>query len=108
MRDSAIFVMLALRHYGYYHAPQAMWGDLFSIAGALCLIALIVGSGLPLPIKAWAIGEEALVAGCASAWLAWPWPLGGADEICSARIDFKIGAIGLCALALASYRTCKT
>lgn len=101
MKDSTVFVMLAFRHYGYYHAPQAMWGDLFSIAGALCLIALIVGSGLPLPIKAWAIGEEALVAGCTAAWMAAPWEY--TEERCSARVGFKLGAIGLVGLAWSAW-----
>ena len=103
MKDSALVVLLALRHYGYYHAPQEWWGSFFSIAGAACLITLLTSASLPWPIKGWAIGEELLVAGCNSAWLVSPWDITGTDEMCSARLDFKLGAIGLAIMALAIF-----
>lgn len=101
MRDSALVVLLALRHYGYYHVPQDWWGPVFSVAGAVCLIALLLSCSLPWPVKGWAIGEELLVAGCTSAWMVSPWDVSGADEMCSARVDLKLGAIGLAVMALA-------
>lgn len=104
MRDSALLLLFAARHYGYPHLPAQWWGDAFAIAGSVCIIAMVLLLKPWLPLAAWVIGEEALVAGCSAWWIADPWPMLGVNEQCSARMEFKFGAIGLAALALLTYR----
>lgn len=104
MRDSALLLLFAVRHYGYQHLQPQLWGDVFAISGAACLIALVLMVKPWLPLAAWIIGEEALVAGCSALWLAYPWPMLGEAEQCSAQTGLKLGSIGLAALALLAHR----
>lgn len=78
----------------------------YGLAGALCILMLILAVPVWWPVKAWAAGEELLTAGCSAAWLAWPeWFVHAfADERCSQVIGFKIGSIGLLCLALIAHR----
>lgn len=95
-----MLLIFAGRHYGYYHFP-AMMGDVFSLAGSVTIISLVLASGLYAPIKVWAVAEELLVAGCTAAWMAAPWEY--TEERCSARVGFKLGAIGLVGLAWSAW-----
>lgn len=98
--------MFAFRHYGYGHFPQPVWGDVYGMAGALCLLAVVAALPLWWPLKAWIMGEEFLTAGCSAAWLVVPewfvhyFP----DERCSQAVGFKVGSIGLAVLALIVHR----
>jgi hypothetical protein len=56
-----------------------------------------------MPLAIWIMGEEALVAGCSIWWIADPWIVEGAEQ-CSSRIGFKLGSLGLVALALVTWR----
>jgi hypothetical protein len=105
-RDSLLLLLLAARHYGYYHLPDAWHSGAFAVLGSLALIACIVASQLPRILKAWAIGEEAMVAGCTAAWVAWPWP--ASEELCSDQIGLKLGVIGVAWLALAMWAANRT
>lgn len=102
--DAALLLLLAGRHYGYYHLPAAMQSGAFSVCAALALIVCLFASELPRPLAAWAIGEEAQVAGCTAAWMVKPWD-NSSGELCSDLLGFKLGAIGLAWLALAVFKT---
>lgn len=45
---------------------------IYGLSGALCLLALLWIVPVWWPVKAWAMGEELLTAGCSAVWLAWP------------------------------------
>tara|TARA_R110000868_G_C10896124_1_gene763960 strand:+ start:1459 stop:1866 length:408 start_codon:yes stop_codon:yes gene_type:complete len=98
----ALVALFGFRHYLYPFWPQDQMGDVYGIGASVCLIALLLSTGLWWWFKAWAIGEELLTAGCSAAWLAWPewFTHAFADERCSQVIGFKIGSIGLVCLAL--------
>jgi hypothetical protein len=108
-RDSGaltgLLVLFSFRHYGYYHWPQGEWAVVYGLAGAICLLALLWLVPVWWPVKAWAMGEELLTAGCSAAWLAWPewFTHAFADERCSQALGFKIGSVGLVCLALITY-----
>jgi len=104
-RHTPIAPMLALfafRHYGYYLWPADVWGDVFTLGASCCLLACLALLPLWWPLKAWALGEELLTAGCTAWWLASPWAF--SDERCSAQVGFKLGSIGLVLLALITHR----
>jgi hypothetical protein len=103
MKDSALLLLFAMRHYGYPLLPASMWGDAFALMGSACIIALVVMLKPWLPLAAWIVGEELLVAGCSAWWLVDPWEVVGAEQ-CSSRIGLKLGAIGVCFLALVTLR----
>lgn len=108
--DAALLLLFAARHYGYQFWPQGQWGIVYGMAGACCLLALLALSGLWWPIKAWAMGEELLTAGCSAAWMSWPeWFVHAfADEKCSQAVGFKLGSIGLVFLALVVWQFTRT
>lgn len=102
MKDTAVLLLLVLRHYGYNVAPSAVQAAMFSALGALVIAALVLYTRLPNGLKAWALAEELQTAGCTTAWILWPWPL-GSGELCSDALGFKLGSIGLLWLALAMW-----
>lgn len=108
-RDSGaltgLLALFAFRHYGYHMWPQGEWAVVYGLSGALCLLALLWLVPVWWPVKAWAMGEELLTAGCSAAWLAWPewFTHAFADERCSQAVGFKIGSVGLVCLALITY-----
>lgn len=101
-RAEPLLLLLAFRHYGYEHFPEAAWGDWYGLAGSAAIFALLAPLAVHWSLKAWAMGEELLTMGCTSAWLAAPewFAHAFAAERCSAAVGFKIGSITLIALAL--------
>lgn len=95
---AALLLMFAARHYGYYHAPGEWQGQVFSAAGALCIIVLVALLNPWPPLLLWISAEEAQVAGC-SVW-AIVEPIAATSEQCSAQIGFQVGSVGLVWLAL--------
>lgn len=97
-----LLLMFAARHYGYYHAPEALQGQVFSAAGALCIIVLVAALKPWPPLLLWIAAEEAQVAGC-SVWAILE-PIAATSEQCSEQIGFRVGSVGLVWLALLAYR----
>lgn len=97
----ALIVLLAARHLGYYHVPQAMQGYLFAALGSVCILVLLVLRGTWWPLMLWAGGEELMSATC-SVWSMFD-PLAWADEQCSARVGIRLGAFGLVGLSMVIY-----
>lgn len=106
LRAEFLLCLLVFRHYGYQFWPQSEWGHVYGMAGAALLLVLLACVDVWWPLKAWAIGEELLTAGCTAAWLAWPaafvWPF--PDERCSQVVGFKLGSVGLVLVALLAWR----
>lgn len=97
--DAAALALLAGRHYGYYHVPDALQSEVFGLLASGLIMLLVLGSELPRVLKAWAFGEEAIVAGCSAVYMAWPWE--ASNERCSDQLGLKLGTIGVAWLALA-------
>lgn len=97
-----LVLMFAARHFGYYHAPEALQGQVFNAAGAVCIVVLLALLKVWFPLLLWVAAEEAQVAGC-SVWAILE-PIGATSEQCSEQIGFQIGGVGLVWLALLVYR----
>lgn len=98
MREPALLLLFAARHYGYYQWPVAMWGDVFAIAGSLAIIACVLMIDAWLPLRAWIVAEEALVVSCSIWWMVSP--AVGEGDACATRLGLKLGAFGLAVVAL--------
>jgi hypothetical protein len=98
--------LFAFRHYLYPYWPQAQWGDVYGMGGALCLLALLALVPLWWWLKAWAMGEELLTAGCTAAYLSWPQWFTHAfpDERCSQALGLRVSSIMLCVLSIVVWR----
>lgn len=99
---SLVLLAFAARHYGYYWFPRDLQGEVFAMFGAVILVGLVLALRVWKPLAIWVIAEEFQVAGCALWWI--HSPLTWAEEQCSARIDFKLGSIGIIWLAFVAYR----
>lgn len=94
-----LVLLLVVRHYAYYHVPEGMQSGFFGIMASLAIIVCVATASVPRPLKAWAIGEEAMVSGCSAAWMLWPWEPSG--ELCSDQLGIKVSVIGLLWLTMA-------
>lgn len=107
------FVLLAvaaLRHYGWEVAPPELRGLLSKALGAMAIIALvwIIDSlvthwGVRLVSLIWTF-EQSQVIVC-SAWHAVdPWPVPVGQAMCSAKLGFDLGTVGVLMMAVGLYR----
>lgn len=102
-RDALILLLLAYRHVAYYAWPEGQQWYVFNAAGAVCIIALILLVRPWWPLIVWVVSEELMVATC-SGW-AVVYPITGVtDELCSQRLGFQVGLIGMLGLATLSWR----
>lgn len=99
---TALLLMFALRHYGYYHLPEAWQGQAFNAAGAVCIVVALALLKVWFPLLLWIGAEEAQVAGC-SVWAILE-PIAATSEQCSEQVGFRVGSVGLVWLALLVYR----
>lgn len=102
-RDAAILLLFAYRHVGYYGWLPEQQGYVFTAAGSLCLIFFLLWMRPWWPIALWALTEEFMVGGCSAWWLLSP-IAERTDELCSQRLGFRIGAVGLAALSIVAWR----
>ncbi len=102
--DVAVVLLLAMagRHYLYDAWPPELLGLASKALGALALLTLVwlVYSLAPrssalTAVALWWSVEEVQVALCSFAYMRWPWPVAVGQSICSARLDFDLGAIGI-------------
>lgn len=98
------------RHYGWLVVDPQFRGiaskALGSIA-ALCLIAIIwhhFSSKLVSMVLAWYAFEEFITASCSVMYLIDPWPIEAGQSICSAKVDFDIGAAGIFVVGFLAYK----
>lgn len=102
--DVAVVLLLAMagRHYLYDAWPPELRGLASKALGAFALLTLVwlVHSLAPrssalTAVALWWSVEEVQVALCSFAYMRWPWPVAVGQSICSARLDFDLGAIGI-------------
>lgn len=106
---AALLLVGASRHYGWLLVDPQFRGvaskALGSIA-ALCLLGVIlwhVASKITVPVIAWYGFEELQTAMCSVMYLAKPWPVEVGQSMCSARIGFDIGTVGIFVVGFLAY-----
>ena len=102
----ALIALGVLVHYGWSWAPvehQAqVWNALGAFARACLVVAVVwkLRSRLAAFVAAWWVCEELMVAGCSVAFIISPWTVEPGQAQCSALLQFDLGRIGVCAVAL--------
>lgn len=108
----ALLGVMFLRHYGWTWAPVAIRGEVSKALGAGAALALLwlISRGLKPgdSLARWAIilyaWHEASVVLCASWFIFDPWLIAPGQAMCSAKIGFDLGAVGLLLVALLASR----
>ena len=97
----AIFVT---RHWGWDFFPDDLKGLASKGLGGLALLAMVwvVYSLSPsrpaLGVVLFASVMELQVAICSFAFMRWPWPLMPGQPMCSAKVEFDLGSVGIVAV----------
>lgn len=108
----ALLAIMAARHYAWRWVPAEHAGDASKALGAAAALGLlwIFSSGLKPgdDLARWAIllyaWHEGAVALCATWYIFAPWPILPGQAMCSARIGFDLGALGLLVVAVLASR----
>ena len=103
----ALLVIMALRHYGWRWVPVEHAGLASKALGSVAALVLLwLLSGYRRPgdeIARWALilyaSHEASAVLCATWFIFSPWPILQGQAMCSARIGFDLGALGLLLVA---------
>lgn len=107
---AGLLLVCAARHYGWPWAEPEIRGVVskaLGAAAALYLLAVVLctyRSRLVLLPGLWWAWEEAQTLLCSVAYAADPWPVPVGQGICTARLDFDLGAIGLVVMAVSAYK----
>lgn len=109
----ALFVVGAIRHYGYKLGSDEMAGMVSKgLGGAaiLCLLAIVwllcsakLRGGKAkflIAVMLWWAWEELQVVLCSALYVMEPWPVEPGQGICSARIGLDLDAIGILVVAI--------
>jgi hypothetical protein len=112
MQNLAVYVLaiLAARNYGWLMADAAARGAVSKALGAVAILALLLLVYRLAPYKplglavAYGAFEELQTVICSTAYAFNPWTVPEGQSICSARIDFDLGALGVMLLAAALHR----
>ena len=108
----ALLVIMALRHYGWRWVPVEHAGLASKALGSVAALVLLwLLSGYRRPgdeIARWALilyaSHEASAVLCATWFIFSPWPILQGQAMCSARIGFDLGALGLLLVAVLASR----
>lgn len=106
-----LLLIAAARHYLWAAWPDALRGTASKMLGAmaaLCLIGIVIHLAQSKAVTlagAYYAFEETQTAICSAAYMVDPWPVAVGQSICSARLDFDLGALGVMLLAFALWRT---
>lgn len=103
-----LLAVMALRHYAWRWVPAEHAGLVSKALGsvaALVLLWLISGYRRPADnLACWALAlyalHEASAVLCATWFIFAPWPIAPGQGMCSARIGFDLGALGLLMVAV--------
>lgn len=111
---SGLAVVLLLvgfaRHYGWAHFPAELRGVASKgLGGAAILVLLSViftvcKARLLAPVIAWWAWEESQVVLCSAAYMLDPWVVPAGQALCSSKLGFDLGALGLVAVAAIAYK----
>ena len=108
----ALLVIMALRHYGWRWVPVEHAGLASKALGSVAALVLLwLLSGYRRPgdeIARWALilyaVHEASAVLCATWFIFSPWPILQGQAMCSAKIGFDLGALGLLVVAVLASR----
>jgi hypothetical protein len=95
-----------LRHYGWSWFDPAIRGDVSKALGGAALLAVVPFLWRACPTRmmllalAWWSYEALLIVICATAYVFAPWPLEVGEPMCSGKLGFNLGALGLVIIAL--------
>ena len=103
-----LLAVMALRHYAWRWVPAEHAGDTSKALGSVAALALLwLLSGYRSPedkLAFWALllyaVHEASAALCATWFIFAPWPILQGQAMCSAKIGFDLGALGLLLVAV--------
>ena len=113
MNAVALLGMLAARHYGWAWLPVEVRGSASKALGALLALFLMwawyrsAPSRPLLLVVLYGSFEELQAFICSAAYMTAPWTVAPGQSICSARLDFDLGAIGVMLLAFTLHRVCQ-
>ena len=104
--------VMFLRHYGWTWASAAHRGEVSKALGAMAALALLCVISRQLgaedKLARWALilyaWHETSVALCATWFIFSPWPILQGQAMCSAKIGFDLGALGLLLVAVLASR----
>ena len=107
MNATALMLLLAVRHYGYYLSPQRAL--LWNVLGSAVILVFIAQQLRTLPrwglyVAAWWAAEECMVIGCDVAYMFRPWPIHVGQDMCSSLLEFDIGKVGAAVVAVLALR----
>jgi hypothetical protein len=110
MKRSGIALYLlavgVVRHYGWLVFAPELRGSASKMLGGLAVLAVIpllysIAPSRPLLlVLAWWTFENAQIAICSAAHIVEPWAVEVGQSICSAKVGFDLGALGIMFAAL--------
>ena len=95
-----------VRHYGWFVFDPELRGSASKMLGGVCTLAVIpllyrLAPSRPLLlVLAWWAFENLQIALCSGAYMVKPWTVEVGQSICSERLDFDMGALGIMLAAL--------
>lgn len=103
--------MGAARNYGWLLADPQVMGVASKAIGAIAAICFLLIIWMNFPrnllltlVIAWYAFEELQTAMCSVMYLIKPWPVEVGQSMCSARIGFDVGAVGVFVVGLLSFK----
>lgn len=107
----ALLLMGAARNYGWLLADPQVMGVASKAIGAIAAICFLLIIWMNFPrnllltlVIAWYAFEELQTAMCSVMYLIKPWPVEVGQSMCSARIGFDIGAVGVFVVGLLAFK----
>lgn len=107
---AALLLIGGWRHYGWelFDGGTRALVSKASGAVAICCLLLILwrlhGTKQMLPIVVWWAWEEMQVALCSTWFIFAPWPVQPGEAMCSAKLGFDLGSVGILIVASLAYR----
>ena len=104
----ALLITMTLRHYAWRWVPADHAGEASKALGAVAALSLLwllagyrrPGDGLAFWALALYALHEASAALCATWFIFAPWPILQGQAMCSAKLGFDLGALGLLLVAI--------
>jgi hypothetical protein len=106
---AALLLIGAWRHFGWALFDGSTRALVSKASGALAICCLLLilwrecGTKPVLPIMLWWAWEELQVMLCSTWFMFDPWPVEPGQAMCSAKLGFDIGALGILAVAILTF-----
>ena len=110
-----LLLVLAMRQHAWAWAPVELAGVASKGLGSMAALVMLLLVYELAPVKSRLLAAVAMVYAWAetqtvicSAWyMVEPWPVAPGQAMCSAKLGFDLGAVGLMAVAILAHRTVK-